>query len=513
VSRQRSVCALAASTLFYFNAQADLCTEEHCAMVNFLRRPLASLSFAAALLSNTTINLDTAEAATLVQGVTNAANNDDFTGPFGGDFNSRGFLSLTGFNGDQVFAVQPSGGTTEYLIRLSSIFSTPTNAVHVELGFGVGNNFVSAANVLPALDFDAPVPGTPMPQSSVFTTVRHMPYVVEFSNGSPAGIVIGAAEFAIDVPDLPVSVNNYYAPGELPANLPDGAAAFTLRRRVGPAIPEPSSILLLLCCAAILIARRARFRNYSGAAAWLTAGLSTALLYSDLIPTANAATVTGAVTGAANNDDFGGSFGANPNRHSPGGGSIASLERVIPVADSGGTSEYAFTISGGYSTDDGPITRDYRLQLGFGTGDAFVPARQLAPELDFDMPQPASPAPQIAIFGPLKQHSADTLVLPGLPAPLPPFSSFFLNDMFKVSIDVPDLPNSVTSFYSAANLPPGIPVGTKAFTIRGGFVPEPSSLYTLGFSLLFLIGRFRAKAETSAHSDPHNLRLAYKRAA
>jgi hypothetical protein len=192
---------------------------------------------------------------------------------------------------------------------------------------------------------------------------------------------------------------------------------------------------------------------------------------------ANAGTVSGAVTGQPNNDDFTGSFDANPNRHSPGGGRLSLLELVIPAIDSGGTTEYAITISGSYSSDeDPPLTLDYRLQLGFGTGDAFVPAGLITDELDFDTPLPANPEPIIAVFGGVDQHLADTLEIPGA-SPAGTVGSFFLSRMFRLSVDVPDLPVSVMDFYDATDLPLDFPVGGRAFTLRGFFVPEPQTFW------------------------------------
>jgi hypothetical protein len=468
-------------------------------MFSLIGKKSATLPLAVALISLVAVGPGRTNAGTLVQGFTNAANNDDFTGPFGGDFNSRGFLNLAGFNSDQLFVVQPSGGTTEYLIRLSAIFGAPITAVNVQLGFGVGDNFVSAANVLPALDFDAPLASTPAPRSDVFTNVRHRPHVIDFSGGTGTGFVVAAAQFAIDIPDLPVSVNSFYAADELPANVPEGAAVFTIRQRVGPFIPEPCSFLLLCCGAMVLVAVNPRARNSRSAVANIRPKLLLCLVtLFGVSTTAQAATVTGATTGSPNNDNYSGTFTANPNRHSPGGQRIAAIELVIPVTDSGGTSEYSFTISGGYSTADGPITRDYLLQLGFGTGNGFVPASQIAPGLDFDVPLPATPAPQIAIFAGVEEHNADALRIPGLPVPLGQFSSFFLNDMFRVSIDVPDLPDAVRNFYSAANLPTGVPAGTKAFTIRGGFVPEPTAA-TLAAAALAALAWRRAPHSTASY--------------
>ena len=49
-------------------------------------------------------------------------------------------------------------------------------------------------------------------------------------------------ELTVDVPDLPTSVNDYYSTDELPADIPDGAAVFTIRKRTGFVIPEPDTL-------------------------------------------------------------------------------------------------------------------------------------------------------------------------------------------------------------------------------------------------------------------------------
>jgi hypothetical protein len=194
---------------------------------------------------------------------TPAPNNDDYSGPWG-EPNFRGFLGFGGFAADQVIGVQPSGGTTEYSFRLGALLPEATPAIHIELGFGVGDNFVSAADVYPELDFDAPFPADPAPQSPFYAVIRQSAHLLELSGGDPSGVAGQLAEFSIDVPDLPVSVNSFYSPDQLPAGLPAGAAAFTLRRQTGLAIPEPSSCLLAILAALPLGSSAALRGRHSG---------------------------------------------------------------------------------------------------------------------------------------------------------------------------------------------------------------------------------------------------------
>jgi len=103
---------------------------------------------------------------------------------------------------------------------------------------------------------------------------------------------------------------------------------------------------------------------------------------------------------ALNNDDYIGAFADNPNHFATNDlssedlQSIVSIERIIPTQSSGGVTEYAVTIGGGYSDSDAPgVTLDskFMLQLGFGTGNDFVPANALAPGLVFDDASNVSP--------------------------------------------------------------------------------------------------------------------------
>lgn len=103
-------------------------------------------------------------------------------------------------------------------------------------------------------------------------------------------------------------------------------------------------------------------------------------------------------TGQPNNDAYSGGFEDNENRlyvnsRTDDGITISGFERAIPVMASGGITEYSVRIAGAWSEErDPPLEEGYLLQLGFGTGDRFVPAQHIAPSLDFDMPTPSSRA-------------------------------------------------------------------------------------------------------------------------
>ncbi len=177
-----------------------------------------------------------AQGGVLVDVTTGAPNNNDYIGSFESNPNFDEGFNLTGFTFDHVLAVQPSGGTTEYALRRGGNFtSEPTDAITLELGFGVGENFFPASDFFGLGDFgfDIPLPGDPPPTSSVFASVEHEPYRLTFTNGFADGFASGVAGFSIDVPDLAPSLNDLYFPEELPDNFPDDATAFTLRMRGG----------------------------------------------------------------------------------------------------------------------------------------------------------------------------------------------------------------------------------------------------------------------------------------
>jgi hypothetical protein len=180
-------------------------------------------------------------AGKIVNSITEAPNNDDYSGPF---FDNPNFTSVLGFGpfgSDNLNVVQPSGGTTEYAFSISGEFaSNPAATIQYELGFGVGEHFVSAELAFPDLDFDAPLPGTP-PTSEVFAAVNHQPHRIEFSDGVARAYEFDVARISFDVPDLPASVNDYYTTDDLaeyfPDGIPAGAAVFTMRSLVTQAAP------------------------------------------------------------------------------------------------------------------------------------------------------------------------------------------------------------------------------------------------------------------------------------
>jgi len=165
-------------------------------------------------------------------------NNDDHTS--GNNPNLAMFLSITGNpQVDRIIAVLSTGGTTEYDYRLNEPnAATGVPEWRVELGFGTGDNFVSAATILPELDFDAPTPSR-APTAGTYQLVQPFAHAINFSNGD-----YGAFSLSLDIPDLPTSVLDFYTPAQI-ASLPPGTTAFTLRSARGLAVPEPATVTLL----------------------------------------------------------------------------------------------------------------------------------------------------------------------------------------------------------------------------------------------------------------------------
>lgn len=209
-------------------------------------------------------------------------------------------------------------------------------------------------------------------------------------------------------------------------------------------------------------------------------------------------TLASTATPTPNNEDYTGTFANNVNKATfnsnavpVASGTISRLEGVFAVADSNGATEYALTIQGAYdSAVDPPLSSGYRLQLGFGVGANFVPASVVFPALDFDFPQPSNPAlpTAISLFGitplfDLQSHRSDAIVWSGHDLN----GSFFHTSLFRLPIDVPDLPATVMTHYAAGELPLDFPQGAKAFTIRGSFIPEPTTSVLAAITLFPLL--------------------------
>jgi hypothetical protein len=217
--------------------------------------------------------------------------------------------------------------------------------------------------------------------------------------------------------------------------------------------------------------------------------------------------VTDHELGAPNNDDLMGEFTDNPNKLSVNSFSepdrerqpIDALERIVPTVASGSITEYAMTLGGNEPArtpgTDFLLRLDnlYIMELGFGTGDSFVPARLAAPLLRFDSPELVSPA--IENYKPippanrplleLVQHRGDSLLLQGRHN-LGNFriASFATDSLFVLPLDIPDLPLSARSYYNEAELT-GLSESEIPFTIRMHIVPEPG---TIALALLGLAG-------------------------
>lgn len=137
---------------------------------------------------------------------------------------------------DIVFNVQPSSGTTEYFFSETVTNTTGIAWVgyHLEMGFGVGDNFYRFDEKPFPLnisfpDFDAPE-RDPTPISSVFSTPStHGDIDIQWSGGivPPAGTM--DFTFSIDTPDDWLAFDLY--------------SDFTLRQTPKP-IPAPPALIL-----------------------------------------------------------------------------------------------------------------------------------------------------------------------------------------------------------------------------------------------------------------------------
>lgn len=142
---------------------------------------------------------------------------------------------------DLVFDVRDTGGTTEYAVYEGVQNSTGVdwNAYHIELGFGVGDDFVKSAPG-DGLDFDAPL----------FNSDVDM---------APLGGVL-------PWPTVTVTEDDLYATGSQPAftwsgmfvfhvDVPDGIDRFTIRQSpIG--VPEPTALATLALGALAAVRRR-----------------------------------------------------------------------------------------------------------------------------------------------------------------------------------------------------------------------------------------------------------------
>ncbi|GAB4108065.1 MAG: hypothetical protein Kow00105_13940 [Phycisphaeraceae bacterium] len=137
---------------------------------------------------------------------------------------------------------------------------------------------------------------------------------------------------------------------------------------------------------------------------------------------------------------------------------------VFDVVDTGGTTEYA--VAEGVSNSSGIDWSQYRIELGFGVGSAFVPSTA-GDGLDFDTPDQDSPFDFSAFFSTPTLVGEDVILATG---GLFPYLAF-TTPLFQFSIDVPD--------------------GISNFTLRQIpiAVPEPTSAALMGGSMALLLRR------------------------
>ncbi|MEM9660046.1 MAG: PEP-CTERM sorting domain-containing protein, partial [Planctomycetota bacterium] len=139
--------------------------------------------------------------------------------------------------------------------------------------------------------------------------------------------------------------------------------------------------------------------------------------------------------------------------------------------------------------------------------DAFVTAGDVAPGLAFDSALDASPAIEdFFFFDPadpepaltLVQHQGDRLVFQGRSEVETIFgrqgiSSFLSFNVFRLPLDIPDLPATVRDYYAAADLQ-GLASEDLPFTFRVTQVPEPAGVLLMVIAAAALVARRTCRA-------------------
>ena len=173
-----------------------------------------------------------------------SANNDNFVGQSPNTI----LLTQKAFYGigpaDIEFAVEPSGGVTEYFIieGVDNGTASPWSSYRMELGFGTGVDFI-LSDPGDGLDFDAPEFDTPADFTENFSALSESEDVLVASSGlhsNVLGFSFAMYLFSIDVPD--------------------GIDSFTLRQ-IPIAVPEPSTAMLFVFALGGIVARRRRIEG------------------------------------------------------------------------------------------------------------------------------------------------------------------------------------------------------------------------------------------------------------